>query len=111
MPGALGQNIDCSGLGHSDAFVGPAHAARFWLPFLWGIDPAGYGLLLDFCESAADQQELGNINRLIVVEDELLSSEWRWADRKTLKNYIADLAQADRRRAVTYAVDQVLASP
>lgn len=99
VPGALVHNVDCSGLGHSDAFIGPAHAARFWLPFLWGIDPAEYGFLLDFCESAADQQELGNINRLKVVEDELLSWEWRWADRQTLKDYITGLAQEDRRRA------------
>jgi len=96
VPGALVHNVDCGGLGHSDAFIGPAHAERFWLPFLWGIDPAEYGLLLDFCESAADQQELGNINRLKVVEDELLSWEWQWADRKTLKDYITGLAREVR---------------
>ncbi|MGH9365976.1 MAG: hypothetical protein ACRD1B_12050, partial [Thermoanaerobaculia bacterium] len=96
-PAVLIHNIDCSGLGHSGAFLGPAHAARFWLPYLWGLDPADYGLLLDFCESAADQQELGNIEHLIVVEDELLDHDWRWAGR-TLKAYITDLAKEDRRR-------------
>lgn len=90
-------NVDCSGLGHSDAFIGPAHAARFWLPYLWGIEPAEYGNLLDMCESAVDLHELGDMRRLTIVEDELLNRKWRWAG-ETLRNYVADLVKADTRR-------------
>jgi hypothetical protein len=89
-PDALIHNFDCSGLGHCDSFLGGAHAARFWLPFLWGLDAAEYGDLLDCCESASELLENGHLRELKVVEDELLNSDWKWARRK-LADYMQDI--------------------
>ena len=85
-------NFDCSGLGHSDSFLGAAHAARFWLPFLWGFDAVEYGELLDCCESASDLLQNGHLPELKVVEDELLNSDWEWAGRK-LVDYMQDVVK------------------
>jgi pimeloyl-ACP methyl ester carboxylesterase len=82
-------NFDCSGLGHSDSFLGGAHAARFWLPFLWGFDAAEFGELLDCCESASELLANGHLQKLKVVEDELEDSEWKWAGGK-LVDYMGD---------------------
>jgi hypothetical protein len=65
---------------------------RFWLPYLWGLESAEYGVLLDLCESAADLHTVGDVRRLTVVEDELLNRPWRWAGGLTLKGYIDYLA-------------------
>jgi pimeloyl-ACP methyl ester carboxylesterase len=94
---ALIHNIDCSGLGHSDAFLGPAHAERFWLPYLWGIDPAEYVFLLDLCENASKQEDLGNMPKLAVVEDELLECHWRWTHNPllTFRQCIEELVRRD----------------
>jgi hypothetical protein len=59
--------------------LGGAHAARFWLPFLWGLDAAEYGELLDCSEAASDLFENAHLQELKVVEDELLNSDWKWA--------------------------------
>jgi hypothetical protein len=42
-------NIKCEELGHSDVFLGPAYAVLYWLPFLWGYDPAAYRYFLSIC--------------------------------------------------------------
>ena len=88
-------NFDCSGLGHSDSFLGGAHAARFWLPFLWGFDPKEYGDLLDCCESAADAFENHNQNALQVAEDELLHTEWKWGNGE-LFDYMKSIVKTDK---------------
>lgn len=97
-PDAPIHNFDCSGLGHSDSFLGAAHAARFWLPFLWGFDAAEYGDLLDCCESAYDLFENAHLQELRVVEDELLNSDWKWARRK-LVDYMQDIVENHKKLA------------
>jgi len=46
---AVVHNIKCEELGHSDVFLGPAYAVIYWLPFLWGYDPAAYRYFLSVC--------------------------------------------------------------
>ena len=102
-PDAPIHNFDCSGLGHSDPFLGGAHAARFWLPFLWGFDAAEYGELQDCCESASDLFENGHVQELQVVEDELLNSDWKWAGCKLvdyLRNIVANHNKLGNRNPV-----------
>lgn len=51
-------NVKCEGLDHSDYFLGPAHAVVYWMPFLWGYDPALYRKFLTLCsqiERAGDE--------------------------------------------------------
>lgn len=106
---ALLHNVDCSGLGHSDAFLGPAHASRFWLPYFWGMDSAEYGLLLDMCETAADLYELGDQHRLSVVVSELLDRQWSWAGQ-ALGEYLRTLIRSDARHVSTELDETVLRS-
>lgn len=94
-PGADAQihNFDCTGLGHSDTFLG-GHAARFWLPFLWHFDPVEYGDLLDCCEAASEAYANSQDHELKVAEDELLNSAWEWA-HGTLISRLRDVVKQD----------------
>lgn len=88
---ALIHNYDCSGLGHSDSFIGAIHASRYWLPFLWGRSPKEYGELLDCCEAAAEAFENSNSHDLELAEDELLVTEWEWTYGQKFEDYLTDL--------------------
>jgi len=60
---AIVHNIKCEELGHSDVFLGPAYAVIYWLPFLWGYDPAAYRYFLSICfeisrATAAGQKQI-----------------------------------------------------
>ena len=90
-PEARIHNYDCSGLGHSDSFIGAIHASRFWLPFLWGRSAKEYGDLLDCCEAAAEAFENSNPHDLKIAEDELLVTKWDWTYGQTFEDYLADL--------------------
>ena len=96
-PKAPIHNFDCSGLGHSDSFLGGAHTARFWLPFLWGFDPKEYGDLLDCCESAAYSFENGNQHDLQIAEEELLRTDWEWTHGRLLPDYLNDLVKKHKK--------------
>lgn len=90
---ALIHNYDCSGLGHSDSFIGAIHASRYWLPFLWGRSPQQHGDLLDCCEAAAEAFENSNRHDLEIAEDELLVTKWEWTYGQTFKEYLVDLIE------------------
>jgi pimeloyl-ACP methyl ester carboxylesterase len=90
-PDALIHNYDCSGLGHSDAFIGAIHASRYWLPFLWARSPQEYGDLLDCCEAAAEAFENSNLHDLRIAEDELMKTEWEWTYGQKFEDYLAVL--------------------
>jgi len=90
-PDALIHNYDCSGLGHSDSFIGAIHASRFWLPFLWGRSAKEYGDLLDCCEAAAEAFENSNFHDLKLAEDELLVTKWDWTYGQKFEDYLAEL--------------------
>lgn len=42
---------------HNDHFLGPLHAYRFWLPFLWGYDVGTFHLFLDRCQKAVNEAD------------------------------------------------------
>jgi pimeloyl-ACP methyl ester carboxylesterase len=110
---ALIHNFDCSGLGHSDAFLGRAHTVHFWLPFLWEIGSREYGALLDYCEAANDAFDTGDNGKMSIVEDELLRTVWKWAHGKDLETYFTDLIEKDPRqsgRPVSELLGRVTAS-
>ncbi|MGB7283340.1 MAG: hypothetical protein WBE13_13840 [Candidatus Acidiferrum sp.] len=76
-------------LGHSDAFVGSGYSEAFWLPYLWGIEPAEYQQFRLACKLAAGLERpwssgaraQGHVDpRLIEVENKLLASNWRWCN-------------------------------
>jgi hypothetical protein len=45
-------NVRLATFFHSDAFLGPGHAEKFWLPFLWGLDPWEYWDFRRLCNQA-----------------------------------------------------------
>jgi hypothetical protein len=67
---ALVHNVRLPKSGHSDVFVGRGHAQRFWLPFLWGLDPSDYEDFMEMCLLADELDRLEDA-RLGAVEDEL----------------------------------------
>ena len=88
---ALIHNYDCSGLGHSDAFIGDLQASTYWLPFLWARSPHEYAELLDCCEAAAEAFENSNAHDLKIAEDELLVTKWEWTYGRKFEDYLVDL--------------------
>jgi len=104
---ALVDNVDCTGWGdpppdlsdHSVTFLTAAHAGRFWLPYLWGIDPAEYYKLLTVCEAARSAEEIDDEPELVRAEDELLDSCWAWADEgETFQTYVNTILERKRDR-------------
>jgi hypothetical protein len=65
--------------GHSTAFIDAGYAARYWLPFLWDIDPLEYGEFLELCISACDFEEKGAKAKRRIIEGELCERDWKWA--------------------------------
>ncbi|MFL6311380.1 MAG: hypothetical protein ACJ71W_04665 [Terriglobales bacterium] len=94
-------NIICPS-GHSGT-LDAAHAAFYWLPFLWEIDTFEYSRWLRFCSHAAAHYEKRRWRKLRIVEDELLASKWRWTNMQTVEEYIASVVRTDQRR-VSFAV-------
>jgi len=78
--------------GHSDTFVGEGHAANFWLPWLWGIQPGEYQRFTQLCDEAFDRQENGNEIGLRDTETRLRDTRWEWAGMP-LKDYVQRHAQ------------------
>jgi hypothetical protein len=58
---------------HSDHFVDPEHAKRFWLPFLWGYEPATYWDFRDACSRSAQAEEESAEYELGRLEAEILA--------------------------------------
>jgi pimeloyl-ACP methyl ester carboxylesterase len=81
-------NVQSKHLGHSGTFVSSGHAEVFWLPYLWGIDPAEYADFLRLCNAAAGLERQWSVStrttgyvdrRLLEVEDRLRRKVWRWS--------------------------------
>jgi hypothetical protein len=80
-------NVKCAELGHSDVFVGPAYAVIYWLPFLWGYDPAAYQTFLSLCFEIdrTPQKEIKKSHYRA-----LRNSSWGQSPKKTLDEEIQD---------------------
>lgn len=83
--------------GHSGTLT-PAHAARYWAPWLWGMEPPEYGRWLELCLLAGEHYQEQNWPKLAVVEAELINSEWSWTQTRTLMAYISHLVEAHPKR-------------
>jgi pimeloyl-ACP methyl ester carboxylesterase len=92
-PVAVIHNVISDQFGHSSVFDSPGYVACFWLPFLWGIEPADYSSFLRHCLDAEEHFEAGNWLQNRRAEDELLDSHWEWAGNITLRKYIAEVSE------------------
>jgi pimeloyl-ACP methyl ester carboxylesterase len=78
---ALIHDVDLSRYGHSEVFLTRDHAARFWLPFFWDIDPAEYWKLLDTCRRYTEADEKSDWKSLALIEGHLRADvTWNWID-------------------------------
>jgi len=92
----LVHNIVSKYLGHSGTFVSSGYAEVFWLPFLWGVEPAEYADFLKYCRVAAEldrewseaAQAAGHVDeRLVRAEKDLRARRWRWTEG-TFEEYV-----------------------
>ena len=86
----LVHNVRLGRLGHRDVFEGRGHAQRFWLPFLWGLDPTDFEEFIEMCLLAEQCDLEGDHYRLGIIEDELRNRRWRWTNYFTLNDYLKD---------------------
>lgn len=79
-------DVDCSGLGHSDGLLIASHCKMWWLPYLWGFDPAEHRALVRLCrdwvESAGDDEKMAEI------EAKLDATRWNWCRRSTILSFL-----------------------
>lgn len=102
---AVVHNAPLSQYAHSDHFASPNHVRRFWLPYLWGIEPAKYNSFLRLCREANDFEQAKDYTALSEAETELsgLFARWGASNRlppMLLKDYIRRVVDdtATRRR-------------
>jgi pimeloyl-ACP methyl ester carboxylesterase len=88
-PKWLIHNVKIQNYAHSDQFITPQHALRFWLPALWGIDAPEFRDWLELCQ-VASQAGYGGIpgKAAPAAENVLLARRWSWADDVTIHDFI-----------------------
>lgn len=103
---SLLHNVKSKELGHSDVFLGPAYAVIYWLPFLWGYDPAAYRKFLQLCfqMDRTPQQPLRKQYYQI-----LRASPWGQCPSKTLDQEIQDAVPASHNPLTQDELDQIAA--
>jgi hypothetical protein len=62
-------------------FYGPGHAAKFWLPHFWGLDPWEYGLFLRLATVSRSLED--NLERQ-QARYKLAHRSWSWLNGRTL---------------------------
>jgi hypothetical protein len=77
-------------LGHSDLHLGASYAMKYWLPFLWSIDPGEFDKLLSLCSRATTYETGEDDAKLVVVERVLHTARWRWAGGRTLPDLLRE---------------------
>lgn len=83
-------NIKCEELGHSDVFLGPAYAVVYWLPFLWGYDPAAYRNFLSVCFDIDRATRTAQKQAMKAGYQELRTISWGQTPKKSLDQEIQD---------------------
>lgn len=83
-------NVKCEELGHSDVFLGPGYAVVYWLPFLWGYDPAAYRYFLSVCFEVGQATAWGQKQRMKEKYQLLRTISWGQCPRKSLDKEIQD---------------------
>lgn len=71
-------NVPLKKYGHSKHFLGPGHALKIWLPFLWGYEPGEFRRWIKVCGHAAVHQHKKNGERLQVFVTHLKGTAWTW---------------------------------
>jgi hypothetical protein len=108
-----------SDLGHSDTFVNSGYAETFWLPFLWGIDPAEYADFIRFCNLAASlerewtpvSRRVGHVDsRLIKIEKELRGRSWKFTNGTFEDFVLAEVLSRYPKPAKTDELESLMAS-
>jgi hypothetical protein len=97
--------------GHSTVFLGPGHAQRLWLPFLWGFEPAEFRDWLRLSSLAAEFLDRGDIERGSVLLIIIQNRGWRWTrdiggGSRSLADYLRvqiELQMTFRRRGAATA--------
>jgi len=97
-------NVKCEELGHSDVFLGPAYAVIYWLPFLWGYDPAAYRNFLSLC-FAIDQAPQKPVKK--AYYQKLRASCWGQSPRKSLDEEIQDAVPEGHNPLSAAELDQI----
>lgn len=78
-------------------------AITFWLPYLWGIEPAEYSEFKRMCAEAS--QDSIDRARVAAKQDELLRSVWKWCDGSLLalvKDQIIQRRRIDRQADLSF---------
>jgi pimeloyl-ACP methyl ester carboxylesterase len=108
-----------SDLGHSDTFVSSGYAETFWLPFLWGIDPAEYADFVRLCNLAASLERewsaksraAGHIDgRLVAIEKQLRSRNWKFTNGSFETFVLDEILSRYPRPGDTAELDRLIAS-
>jgi pimeloyl-ACP methyl ester carboxylesterase len=84
-------DVDCSNMGHTDAFIGTSHFRRWWLPFLWGFDPAEHSKLLKMCKDWTEANKSHDAVTILSIENLLKVQIWGWCEWKTLWAYMVQV--------------------
>ncbi|HEX3104948.1 MAG TPA: hypothetical protein VHQ22_10890 [Terriglobales bacterium] len=83
-------NIKCEELGHSDVFLGPAYAVIYWLPFLWGYDPAAYRYFMFVCFEINRATRFAQKQAMKDNYQKLRTISWGQSPKKSLDQEIQD---------------------
>lgn len=95
----LVHDVDMSSQGHSDPWLTPHHTERYWLPYLWGIDPAEYDALRGKCREFLEAEDKLEVPKLKTLEEDLrFRLTWAWLDGETLWQRIETILR-ERNRA------------
>jgi hypothetical protein len=82
-------NVPLGELAHSDTFLGPLHAKRLWLPYLWGYSPREFDRFVNLCCDVATTIADGLAPwRLELLLEELADAEWTWTSHMPTAYYI-----------------------
>jgi pimeloyl-ACP methyl ester carboxylesterase len=95
---AVVHNVLCQGLRHSDYFLGANHAILYWIPFLWGYDPALYRRFLFTCLQIRQAHDRGDPTAMLDNYKAMRQSPWGQFPKKTIDEAITDWFQKDLRR-------------
>lgn len=69
-------NVQYRHADHSSNLLNPKHASVFWLPYLWGYDPAQFARFSTLCADAARFERSGDVNNFAHAISQLRVASW-----------------------------------
>lgn len=73
---------------HSEWFVAKGHAANFWLPYLWGIEPAEYISFVDCCLRLKEEENGKRWGVVEKLEDQFRDTVWSWTGGLPMAEFV-----------------------